>query len=103
MFNKSGKTDFIVVDVRPRERAHKGRRIPGAIYIPQQKILEPENLAKLPKDKKLVLFCTAGQLQDLPVEPLRELGYDVSTLTRGYISIMQESSNTRQVQDVEDE
>ena len=86
MWTKTGKTDCVVVDVRPSETAYKKGRIPGAIHIPYHKILELENLAKLPKNKKIVLLCNAGQLQNLPVVALRVLGYDAATLTLGCIA-----------------
>jgi len=87
MWTKTGNADCVVVDVRPSETAYKRGRIPGAIHIPYHKILAPENLAKLPKNKKIVLLCNAGQLQNLPVAELRVLGYDEATLTLGYIAL----------------
>lgn len=96
MWIKTGKTDFIVVDVRPNEIAFKKGHIPGATFIPYHKILAPENLAKLPKDKKLVLVCNTGQLQNLPVVALRVLGYDAATLTLGYIAWQKNSFGSQQ-------
>ena len=78
------KTDFLVVDVRPTPPGQQGGKIPGALYIPYQDILKAENLAKLPKDKKLVLACMTGQLQNIPVLALRTLGYQAYTLRYGH-------------------
>ncbi|MEW6409557.1 MAG: rhodanese-like domain-containing protein [Nitrospirota bacterium] len=84
MWIKTKKADFLVVDVRPRLEEYKEGHIPGAIYIPYNEILKPENLKKLPKDKKIVLICATGQLQNLPIVPLRVLGYDAYTMAFGY-------------------
>lgn len=80
------RTDFLVVDVRPNPPAQKGGKIAGSVYIPYNEILKPESLAKLPKDKKLVLVCVTGQTQNLPVVALRALGYNALTMPFGMSS-----------------
>lgn len=77
------KTDFLVVDVRPNSAEFTQGHIPGAIAIPVQDILKPENLKKLPKDKKVILACVTGQTQNLPVIALRALGYNAHTMAFG--------------------
>lgn len=81
---KEKKKDFLVVDVRPTPPGQQGGRIPGSIYIPYGELLKPENLKKLPKDKKLILVCVTGQTQNLPVVALRVLGYDARTMSFGH-------------------
>lgn len=78
------KTDFVVVDARPNPTEYAEGHIPGAIQISVQDILSPANLAKLPKNKKVVLVCVTGQVQNLPVVILRALGYDAYTMAFGY-------------------
>jgi rhodanese-related sulfurtransferase len=78
------KTDFVIVDVRPNPAEFGGGHIPGAIQIPVQDIFKPENLKKLPKNKKVILACVTGQTQNLPVVGLRALGYDAYTMAFGY-------------------
>lgn len=78
------KTDFLVVDVRPEPPGQQGGKIPGALFIPYKDILKAENLARLPKDKKLILACMTGQLQNIPVLTLRALGYQAYTLRYGH-------------------
>jgi len=102
MWIKTGKTDFLVVDVRPSVVAFKKGHVPGAVHIPYNMVLAPENLAKLPKDKKLVLICNTGQLQNLPVVPLRMLGYDAATLTLGYAAWIKDSQGAQQMKSVMD-
>jgi rhodanese-related sulfurtransferase len=80
------KTDFMVVDVRPVPVLYEKGHIPGSIYISTQNVLQPESLAKLPKDKKLILVCVTGQTQNLPVVALRALGYDAWTMKFGMAS-----------------
>jgi len=83
------KTDFLVVDARPAPPlgpGQQGGKIPGAIWIPYNEILKPENLARLPKEKKIVLACVTGQTQNLPVLALRVLGYNALTLKFGVSS-----------------
>ena len=81
---RAKKTDFVVVDVRPNPAEFGEGHIPGAIQIAVQDIFKPENLKKLPKNKKLILACVTGQTQNLPVVGLRAMGYDAYTMSFGY-------------------
>ena len=83
---KEGKKDFQIIDVRMNPKEYKGGHIPGAIHIPYNKVLEPANLKKLSKDKKVILVCVTGQTQNLPVLALRVLGYDARTLSFGHVA-----------------
>ncbi len=78
------KNDFVVVDVRPNPAEFSEGHIPGAIQIPTQDMFKPESLKKLPKNKKIILVCVTGQIQNLPVVGLRALGYDAYTMAFGY-------------------
>jgi len=84
MWIKTGQKDFLVVDVRPNPNEYKAGHIPGAVHISYNEILTPENLKKLPKDKKIVLVCATGQLENLPVVALRTIGYDAYTMAFGH-------------------
>jgi rhodanese-related sulfurtransferase len=77
------KNDFVIVDVRPAIALYKAGHIPGSIFIATQDVLKPENLKKLPKDKKIILVCVTGQTQNLPVIALRALGYNAMTMKFG--------------------
>jgi rhodanese-related sulfurtransferase len=83
---KAKKTDFVVVDVRPNATEYSEGHIPGAIQIQVQDMFKPESLKKLPKDKKVILMCGTGQVQNLPVLGLRALGYDAHLMAFGYTS-----------------
>jgi rhodanese-related sulfurtransferase len=77
------RQDFLVVDVRPVPPGQAGGKIAGSIFIPYYEIMKPENLKKLPKDKKLILACISGQTDNLPIVPLRVLGYDAYAMSYG--------------------
>ena len=75
--------DFVIIDTRPDISLFKAGHIPGSTFIAVQDILKPENLKKLPKDKKIILVCITGAIQNLPVLPLRALGYNAMTMKFG--------------------
>ncbi|MBI5195047.1 MAG: rhodanese-like domain-containing protein [Nitrospirae bacterium] len=86
MWLKMKKTDFLAVDVRIGENAlnvYKAAHIPGAIYIPYNEIFKPENLQKLPKDKKIIFVCHMGASEALLIVPMRMLGYDAYGMLLG--------------------
>lgn len=84
MWIKTEQKDFLIVDVRPNPSEYKEGHIPGAIHMPYNEVLKAENLKRLPKDKKIILVCATGQLENLPVIALRTLGYDAHTMAFGY-------------------
>lgn len=88
MWIKTKANDFLVIDVRPSHDEYKAGRIPGSVHIPFYAMLLPENMKKIPKDKKIILVCGTGQLENMPVVPLRMLGYDAYTMTFGYAAWM---------------
>lgn len=102
MWIQTKKDDFLVIDVRPAADAYKAGHIPGALHIPYNKILTPDNLKSLQKDKKIILVCATGQLENLPVVPLRILGYEAYTLTFGYASWLKKSGGAEQMKTVTD-
>ncbi|MBI5665866.1 MAG: rhodanese-like domain-containing protein [Nitrospirae bacterium] len=85
---KTGRTDFLVVDIRlapddgPWGQPQYGR-IPGSIYIPYTELFKPENLNKLPKDKKIILVSHMGVHENYSVVPLRLIGYDAYSMLLG--------------------
>jgi rhodanese-related sulfurtransferase len=84
----NGKTDFQVIDVRmPPEHEGWGQpkygRIPGSLYIPYTELFRPENLEKLPKDKKLILVGHMSVYENYLVVPLRLLGYEAYIMLLG--------------------
>ncbi|MBI2955421.1 MAG: rhodanese-like domain-containing protein [Chloroflexi bacterium] len=77
--------DPFIVEVRAAADYEKGH-IPGAINIPWREIAKKENLAKLPKDKPIVVYCYTGQTGSQVTAILNTLGYDVKNLRYGMAS-----------------
>lgn len=57
---QSGNNDFVIVDVRETHDKYKVGHIPGAFYINFKEIAKKESLAKLPKDRDIILYCNTG-------------------------------------------
>lgn len=81
---KAKRKDFLIVDVRPRTTDYTEGHIPGSIHIMTQDMFKHESLKKLPKNKKVILVCATGQIQNLPLIGLRLLGYDAYVMAFGY-------------------
>ncbi len=74
--------DPFIVSVRSPEHYALGH-IPGAINIPYKNIAKPENLAKLPKDKQIVVYCYTGHTGQIATTVLNLLGYNAINLKFG--------------------
>jgi rhodanese-related sulfurtransferase len=81
---QSGKQDFVLVDCREKEEKFKAGHIPGAIYINFKDIAKTENLAKLPMDKDVILYCNTGHEENKALGALRMMGYNAYALKFGY-------------------
>ena len=77
--------DPVIVSVRAAADYAKGH-IPGAINIPLADLAKPENLAKLPTDRKIVVYCYTGHTGSQATAILNVLGYDASNLKFGMAS-----------------
>ncbi len=74
--------DPVVVSVRGPDDYAKGH-IAGAINIPWNQVASAENLAKLPADKPIVVYCYTGHTGQVAATTLKTLGYDVTNLKYG--------------------
>ena len=74
--------DPVIVSVRAPAAYAKGH-IPGAINIPLADLVKPESLAKLPADKKIVVYCYTGHTGSQATAILNLLGYDATNLKFG--------------------
>ena len=74
--------DPFMVDIRAPEDYANGH-IPGAINIPGKVLFTADGLAKLPKDKQIVLNCYSGQTASQSTAALRMMGYDAYNLLYG--------------------
>ena len=74
--------DPVVVSVRSADSYALGH-VAGAINIPWNQIAKPENLAKLPADAPIVVYCYTGHTGQVAATTLKVLGYDVQNLKYG--------------------
>jgi len=71
-----------LLDVRSKADFDKGH-IQGASQVDFAQWAAPENLSKLPKDKKIVVICYTGNTVAQTVSGLRMLGFDAAILKAG--------------------
>lgn len=84
---KGGKKDFVVVDVRiPKDKKYDLGHVPGAIHVNLLDLAKPETLARLPRNKEIIIHCDTGQQQNKAVTALRLLGYDAYVMKWGYMA-----------------
>ena len=84
---KADMGDFVILDVRmPREKKYDVAHLPGAMHAAVHELAKPETLAKLPKDKDIIVHCDTGQQQNKVLTVLRLMGYDAYALKWGYMA-----------------
>lgn len=80
---KKGKAkEFFILDIR-KPKAFKEGHIPGAKNIFWLDILKPNNLKKIPKNKKILVYCYVGHTSSQVMVLLKLLGYNVVSLKYG--------------------
>jgi rhodanese-related sulfurtransferase len=82
--------DPFIVDLRYLDSAlpdvYVKAHIPGAVNIPWRNILKKENLAKLPKDRMIVVYCYNGHIGSQIAPVLNLSGFDARNLRWGFTS-----------------
>lgn len=79
------ENDPFILSVRSLDDYAKGH-IPGAINIPWREVFKEENLAKLPEDGQIVVYCYTGHTSSQITALLGILGYDAVNLKFGMTS-----------------
>jgi rhodanese-related sulfurtransferase len=80
------KEDFVILDVRtPQEQSIMGITWKNTLNIPMHEVFKPENLNKLPKDKKIVVVCHSGDRAAAVVTGLRAIGFNNAYQFKGGI------------------
>lgn len=75
----------VMIDLRKKEDYRK-ETIPGAVNVYHR---EFENyVSRLPKNKRIYLFCYTGATSDAFAEQLSARGYDVYSIEEGYHSYL---------------
>lgn len=78
------KEPFIILDIRtPQERNVVKINLPNTLEIPMHEVFKPENLAKLPKDKKIIVICHTATRSVAVSLPLNMLGFQALVLDGG--------------------
>lgn len=72
-----------IISVRSKEDFEKGH-IPTAVWMDAKTLFTADNLATLPTDKQIVVYCYTGQTASQVTSALRMLGYDAYNLTFGF-------------------
>ena len=80
---------YVISNRKPEDYATG--HIPGAVNLPASVLFKPENLAKLPKDSKVVPYCYTGHTGSQVTALLNLCGYDATNLLWG---IMGWTTNT---------
>lgn len=79
----SEQADVVLVDLRPAEEFEAGH-LPRALNLPIDEFAQRK--AKLPKDKKIILYCRGRQCgyANLAAQDLQEMGYQTFSLNRSF-------------------
>lgn len=76
----------VFLDVRTRaEQSVVGITYKNTLHIPISELFKPENLKKLPTDKKIVVVCYTGLRAALATMALREIGFKNAYRLKGGI------------------
>lgn len=78
------KDKLFLLDIRKTEDFNKGH-IDGATHIDFAAVAVPDNLNKLPKDKKIVVICYTGNTAAQANMVLDMLGYDAVVMKNGML------------------
>jgi len=80
---KKGKK-FVALDVRtPAESVVFTMVLPESIIIPVNELFKEENLARLPKDKQIVVVCKSGTRASVAGTALRHIGFNNISILKG--------------------
>ncbi|WP_457625537.1 rhodanese-like domain-containing protein [Persephonella sp.] len=75
------KEDVIILDVRTPEEAETEGKIPASILIPLDSLRN--NIKKLDKDKKIIVYCRSGNRSVSAARVLSSLGFKVYNMKGG--------------------
>lgn len=69
--------EIFVLDVRTEaEENIIGMNLPHVLFVPMNQVFNENSLAKLPKDKPIVVICRKGVRSSLVTMGLRDIGLD---------------------------
>jgi rhodanese-related sulfurtransferase len=86
----SNPSEYYVINLERKDKYQSGH-VPGAVrYKPDETLGFTSEMATIPTDKTVVLYCGTGHNSAFASAYLRLLGYDASTLKYGNNSFMYE-------------
>lgn len=85
--------EYQLVDIRDESSAAYGK-IPGAIHIPEEELLD--RIGELPKNKKIILYCMKGIFSKEAAARLQEKEIQVYSLEGGYTGWLLENMKAEQ-------
>ena len=75
---------LVAVDIRTsRETAVFTMALPDSMSIPLNELFRPDNLARLPPDRPMVVLCHSGLRAGMAVVALRQIGFDQAFVLQG--------------------
>jgi rhodanese-related sulfurtransferase len=77
--------DPYIIDVRGAEIYAAGH-VPTAVNIPWREVTSPDNLATLPMNKQIVVYCYTGHTATQVVGALKTIGYNAVTMRWAFCS-----------------
>lgn len=81
------KEDFVILDIRtPAEQKLVAPVWKGSLLIPMHELFKPENLKKLPKNKKIAVLCHTGDRAAAATIALRAVGFSNAFQFKGGIA-----------------
>src|SRR5665811_932971 len=99
--NPAEADSIFILDTRPRNEWEEQGHIEGAVWIQMQKVADPENLEKLPRDKMIVCVSPTGHTAVQVASVLRWLGYDAVVLKHGMAGWTQTPGGELMISDVD--
>jgi rhodanese-related sulfurtransferase len=68
---------IVLLDVRTeREQSVVGVTYPGTLHLPMNQVFKPENLARIPTDRPVVVTCQSGVRCTAIAIALRNIGFE---------------------------
>ncbi len=97
------KQDFVFLDVRtPAEQKIVAPVWKNTLLIPMHELFRPENLKKLPKDKKIAVICHTGDRAAAVTIALRAIGFSNAYQFKGGIAQLAEEIGRKAVEYVKE-
>ncbi|AAC07504.1 putative protein [Aquifex aeolicus VF5] len=81
--------DVVLLDIRTEaEQSIVGLTYKNSLHIPMDKLFKPENLKKIPRDKKVIVICRSGARAIAATFALRSAGFDNVYALKGGIAAL---------------